>query len=208
MISTLIQPSILVYNCKARDESLLCSILLYCIYSCTLREKQPVYIHSMLAASLPSHSLRSNNDNSLSVPRVKTTQAQKLFTLVPRPSGTTCRCLSVQPVQLLPSRHIWRHISLTWPFSHRHRHAWWPVDITELSSILLLNTDSPVTPQSLATSGILALQNVYLLIYCDSLHRSVHRGHTLLYLSHTAMRLLLLGPFERHVWPQAKPLQI
>ena len=35
-----------------------------------LREKQPVYLHSMLAASLPSHSLRSNNDNSLSVPRV------------------------------------------------------------------------------------------------------------------------------------------
>ena len=38
----------------------------------TLREKQPVYPHSMLPASLPSHSLRSSNDNSLSVPRVKT----------------------------------------------------------------------------------------------------------------------------------------
>ena len=38
----------------------------------TLREKQPVYLHSKLAASLPSRSLRSNNDNCLSVPRVKT----------------------------------------------------------------------------------------------------------------------------------------
>ena len=38
----------------------------------TLCEKHPVYLHSMLAASLPSRSLRSNNDNSRSVHRVKT----------------------------------------------------------------------------------------------------------------------------------------
>ena len=38
----------------------------------TLRGKQPVYLYSMLAASIPSRSLRSNNDNNLSVPRVKT----------------------------------------------------------------------------------------------------------------------------------------
>ena len=38
----------------------------------TLREKQPFYLHSMLAASLPSRLLRSNNDNSLSVPSVTT----------------------------------------------------------------------------------------------------------------------------------------
>ena len=38
----------------------------------TLREKQPVYLHSMLAAVTPSRSLRSNNDNRLSVPGVKT----------------------------------------------------------------------------------------------------------------------------------------
>ena len=37
----------------------------------TLPEKQPVYLHSMLAASLPSGLLRSNNDNSWSVPGVK-----------------------------------------------------------------------------------------------------------------------------------------
>ena len=45
----------------------------------TLREKQPVYLHSMLAASLASRSLRSNNDNSLSVPRVKTNTGARAF---------------------------------------------------------------------------------------------------------------------------------
>ena len=45
----------------------------------TLCEKQPVYLHSMLAASLPSCSLRSNNDNSLSVPRVKTNTGARAF---------------------------------------------------------------------------------------------------------------------------------
>ena len=45
----------------------------------TLREKQLVYLHSMLATSLPSRSLRSNNDNSLSVPRVMTNTGTKAF---------------------------------------------------------------------------------------------------------------------------------
>ena len=45
----------------------------------TLREKQPVYLHSMLAASIPSRSLRSNNDNTLSVPRVKTVTGARAF---------------------------------------------------------------------------------------------------------------------------------
>ena len=56
----------------------------------------------------------------------------ELFTLVPCLFGTTCRSLSVQPVQLLPSRNIWRHISLIWPFPHRYRHSQWPVAVTEL----------------------------------------------------------------------------
>ena len=38
----------------------------------TLCEKQSAYLHSGLASSLPSRSLRSNNDNSLSGLRVKT----------------------------------------------------------------------------------------------------------------------------------------
>ena len=45
----------------------------------TLCEKQPVYLHSMLAASLPSRSLRSNNNDSLSVPRVKTNTGARAF---------------------------------------------------------------------------------------------------------------------------------
>ena len=44
-----------------------------------LHEKQPVYLHSMLAASIPSRLLRSNNDNSVSVPRVKTNTGAKSF---------------------------------------------------------------------------------------------------------------------------------
>ena len=59
-----------------------------------------------------SRSLISNNDNSLSVPRVKsnTGQAQEVFTLAPRLFGTTSCCPSVQPFQLLPSRNTSRHI--------------------------------------------------------------------------------------------------
>ena len=56
----------------------------------------------------------------------------ELFTVVPRLFGTTSRCLSVQPVHLLPSRNIWRHISLIWSVPHRYRHSPWPVDVTEL----------------------------------------------------------------------------
>ena len=45
----------------------------------TLHEKQPVYLHFMLATSLPSRSLRSNYDNCLSVPRVKTITGARAF---------------------------------------------------------------------------------------------------------------------------------
>ena len=45
----------------------------------TLREKQPVYLHSMLASSIPFLSLRSNNENSLSVPRVKINTSARAF---------------------------------------------------------------------------------------------------------------------------------
>ena len=44
-----------------------------------LHEKQPVYLHSMLATSLPSPSPRSNKDNRLSVPRVKTNTGARAF---------------------------------------------------------------------------------------------------------------------------------
>ena len=87
-------------------------------------------IRSHICTSVPSRSLRSNNDNSLSVPRVKTNTGARAFHSCL--FGTTSRCLSVQPVQLQPSRNIWRHISLIWPFPHRYRHSPWPVDVTEL----------------------------------------------------------------------------
>ena len=70
----------------------------------TLHEKQPVYLHSMLAASLPSLSLRSSNNDSLSVSRVKTNTGARVFhsCAPPRLFGRT----SIQPVQLLPLRNI------------------------------------------------------------------------------------------------------
>ena len=94
----------------------------------TLHEKQPVYLHSMLATSIPSRSLRSNNDNSLSVPRVKTNTGARAFQSL----WNNLPCLSAEPFQLLPLRNIWRYISLIWPFPHRYRHSPWPVDVTEL----------------------------------------------------------------------------
>ena len=45
----------------------------------TLHGRRPVYLHSMLAASLPSHSLRLNEGISLSVPRVKTNTGARVF---------------------------------------------------------------------------------------------------------------------------------
>ena len=98
----------------------------------TLREKQPVCIHSMLATSIPSRSLRSNNYNNLSVHRARPILMLELFTLVTRLFGTTSCCLSVQPVQLLPLRmsedtSLWFSLS-----AHRYRHCPWPVNVTEL----------------------------------------------------------------------------
>ena len=58
----------------------------------TLREKQPVYLYSMLAASLPSRSLRSNKVISVWVLGLRPTQVQELFTFVLRLFGTTSLC--------------------------------------------------------------------------------------------------------------------
>ena len=75
---------------------------------------------------LPVH--RSNNNNTLPVPRVKTNTGARAFHFCL--FGTASRCLSIQPFRLLPSRNICQHISLTWPFPHRHWCAQWPVDVT------------------------------------------------------------------------------
>ena len=121
-----------------------------------MHEKQPVYFHSMLVAWLPSCSLRSSKGISLLVLRVRTnTESVSIF--CPRLSGTTCRCLSVQPFQLLPSRNIWRYISLTWPSPLDTGTPDSPLMPWTIASILLLNIDLPVVPMSLASLGILAL---------------------------------------------------
>ena len=51
------------------------SLLTYKIF----HGKQPVYLHSMLATSLPSRSLRSNKGISLLVPRAKTNTSARAF---------------------------------------------------------------------------------------------------------------------------------
>ena len=98
----------------------------------TLHEKQPVYLHSMLAVSLPPVHRDQTTIIVCQSLGSRPTQVQEHFTLAPRLFGTTSHCLSVQLIQLLPSRNIWRHISLTWPLLHRYRHARWPVDVAEL----------------------------------------------------------------------------
>ena len=54
---------------------------------------------------------------------INVVKVQEVFTLF----GTTSRCLSIQPFQMLPLRNISRHIS-NLAFPHRYRHA----DVTEL----------------------------------------------------------------------------
>ena len=86
----------------------------------------------MLATSIPSHSLRSNNDNSLSVPRVKTNTGARAFHSC-APSLWNNLPLSVHSASSVATfKNIWRHISLIWPFPHRYRHSPWSVDVTEL----------------------------------------------------------------------------
>ena len=98
----------------------------------TLHEKQPVYLHSMLAASIPSHLLKSNNDNSLSVPRVKTSTGARAFHSC-APSLWNNLPMSVHSaISCATFKNIWRHFSLTWPFPERYHYPPWPVDVTEL----------------------------------------------------------------------------
>ena len=44
-----------------------------------LHEEQPVYLHSLIATSLPSRSLRSNRGITLSVPRIRTNTGARAF---------------------------------------------------------------------------------------------------------------------------------
>ena len=69
-----------------------------------LREKQPVHLHSMLSASIPL--LRSTMIIVCQSLGSRPILVLELLTLVPRLFGTTSRCLSVQPFQLVRSRNI------------------------------------------------------------------------------------------------------
>ena len=86
-------------------------------------------VHACGTTPIPFTEIKQRVLQSL---RSKPTQLQELFTLLLHLFSTTSRCLSLQSVRLLHSRNIWRHISLTWLFPHRHQHAWWPVDVMEL----------------------------------------------------------------------------
>ena len=99
----------------------------------TLPEKQPVYLHSMLAASIPSLSLRSNNDNSLSVPRVKTNTGARAFHSC-APSLSNNLQLSVHSAIWVATfqKHLKTHLFDLVSSPHRYWHARWPVDVTEL----------------------------------------------------------------------------
>ena len=97
----------------------------------TLCEKPPVHLHSMLVASIPSRSLRSNNDDSLSVPRVKTNTGARAFHSC-APSLWNNLPLSVHLASALATFKKYLKTSLIWPFPHRYRHSLWPVDVAEL----------------------------------------------------------------------------
>ena len=54
-----------------------------------LHEEQPVYLCSLIATSLPSCSLRSNREITLSVPRIRTITSARAFSSLEQPS-TIC----------------------------------------------------------------------------------------------------------------------
>ena len=96
-------------------------------------KKVPVYLHCMLATSLPSYSLRSNNDISLSVDSIKTITGSRAIHSHTPSLWNNSHCLPVQPFQLQPSRNMSRHFSFIRSFSQRAiPMARWPFDVAEL----------------------------------------------------------------------------
>ena len=101
----------------------------------SLHEKHPVYLHYMLATSLPSRSLRLNNNNSLSVPRVKTNTGARAF--------HSC----------VPS--LWNNLPVSFRFSH---FSCYLSETSEDTSLWLgFSPIDAVTPH-----GLLMLQNCFL----------------------------------------------
>ena len=96
-----------------------------------LHDEQPVYLRSLIATSLPSHSLRSSISIILSVPRIKTNTGARAFSSCALLFGTTFHYLCVQPPWLPPSEDVSKHTFSTWPPPRRHRCALLPVDVAE-----------------------------------------------------------------------------
>ena len=87
--------------------------LLICM---THYEKQPACLHSLLATSLRSRSLKSNKGITLLVPRVRNNTGARDFYSCSLQFWTTFRYLSLLPPQLPSSGSISKHTSFTWPF--------------------------------------------------------------------------------------------
>ena len=96
----------------------------------TLHKEQPVWLHSLIAISLSSRSLRSNREITPSIPRIKTNTGARAFSL-------WCSFSLEQPSTICPCSHLGCHLDVsrhtfsTWPFPRRHRCAQRPVDVTE-----------------------------------------------------------------------------
>ena len=98
----------------------------------TLHEKQPVYLHSILAASLPSHSLRSNDENSLSIPKVKTNTGPRAFHSCAPSLWNNLPLSGRSAIPVATSKKNLKTLLFGLTFHPRYRHAVWPVDVMEL----------------------------------------------------------------------------
>ena len=98
----------------------------------TIHQKQPVYLPSMLAPSLPSSSQRSSEGISLSVPRVQTnTGARAFYSCVSSLWNSLPLSVHSAISVATSNKHLKTHFfDLALP--HYPQHAQWPVDVTGL----------------------------------------------------------------------------
>ena len=79
-----------------------------------------------------SHSLRSNRRSLCWSLCSRPMHVHGHSTLVPLPFGITSRSPPVEPLQLIPSTDVSKHISLTLAFPYKHQNAQWLVYVMEL----------------------------------------------------------------------------
>ena len=97
-------------------------------------KRQPVYFHSMIAASLLSCSARSNNGNRfLLAPRVNTNAGARAFhTCAPSLWNNVPAAVCAFSHFTCYPQETFEETSLTWPLYHRHQLTRSPVDVTEV----------------------------------------------------------------------------